>query len=90
MNPHLQQAHCQLAIFRSHEWDRVAQVAFRAKMAFQAEMVFRAEMASDVVSDVCVGLVEEHPYLCASSMSGDFSLCHFGTEDSRLIGSEES
>jgi hypothetical protein len=68
----------------------VAQVAFRAQMACQVEMAFLAEMASDLVSDVCVGLVEEHPYLCASSVSGDSSLCHFGKEDSRLIGSDES
>jgi hypothetical protein len=68
----------------------VAQVVFRAEMAFQVEMAFQAERASDLMSDVCIGLVDEHPYLCASSMSGDSSLCHFAKEGSQLIGSDES
>jgi hypothetical protein len=65
-------------IFGCPQWIQVAQVAFRA------------ETALDRVSDVCVGLVEEHPYLCASSVSGDSSLRHFGKEDSRPCGSVES
>jgi len=78
VNPHLQLANCQFAIFGCPEWDRVVLVRFQV------------EMASDWVSDVCVGLLEEHPFLCPSSVAGDFLLCHFGQEVSRPCGSDKS
>jgi hypothetical protein len=53
-------------------------------------MTFQAKTASDLVSAVCVRLVEKHPYLCASSVSVNSSLCHFDMEDSRPYGTDES
>ena len=41
------------------------------------------EVASVLVSAVLVGLEEVHPFLGASSMSVNSSLCHFGKEGSR-------
>jgi hypothetical protein len=55
-----------------------------------AEVTFRVEMASDRVSDVCIGLVEEHPFLSTSIVYGDSLVCHCGQEDSRPFGSNES
>jgi hypothetical protein len=65
-------------------------MAFSAEIVLQVEMAFRMEMVSDLLPYVCVRLGEEHLYLCASSMSGDSSLCHLAKEGSQLIGSEES
>jgi len=78
VNPHLRQANCQFANFRFSECDRVVQVAFRAGMA------------SDLMSDVCARLVEDHPFLCNFSVLGDPMLCHFGNDDSGLCASDES
>jgi len=71
VNLHWRQANCRCVIFRCPEFDRVAQVAFRTEMVFAVDIAFRGKMRSDLVSDVCVGLVEQNPYLCASTMSGD-------------------
>jgi hypothetical protein len=71
VNPHLRLPNCLFEIFGSPEWDELARVAFQV-----AQTPFRAEMGSDLDSDCCFGLVEEHPFVCASSMSGDFSLLH--------------
>ena len=45
-------------------------------------MAFRVEVAIVLVSAVCVSLEQMHPFLCASSVSVDSSLCHFGKEGS--------
>ena len=45
------------------------------------EAAFQAEVAP--------GLVEVDPFLCASSVSDDSSMCHVGKEGSRLFGSHE-
>jgi hypothetical protein len=47
-------------------------------------------MALNLVTDICIGLVQKHWCLGISSMSGDSSLCDFGKEDSHLGDSEES
>jgi len=78
VNPHLRMANFWFPIFGCTEWDLVALVAFRA------------EMASNLLLDVCVRLVEDHPFLCAFSVSGDWLLCHFGKEDSRPCGYDKS
>ena len=39
---------------------------------------FRADVALVLVSPVRVALVEVHPFLCASSVSGNSALCHYG------------
>jgi hypothetical protein len=90
VNPHLRRANSRFAIVGGLEWYRVAQVVFRTEMSFHVEMTCRAEMASDLLFDDCIGLVKELPYLCASSVSGDSSLSHFGEEDSGVRGSDES
>jgi hypothetical protein len=77
-------ANCRFAIIRCPEWDWVAQVVFRAEMAF------RTEMELDLVSNVCIGLVEEHPYSYTSSMSGNSSLGNFAKEDCHPCSSDES
>jgi hypothetical protein len=59
---------------------RVIQVAFWTELAFLVEMAFWAAMAFwvvttwDLVSDVWVRPVEEHLYLRASSVSGDYCI----------------
>jgi len=54
-----------------------------------AQEVFRDEMASILVSDVFVGLLEVHLFLCASSVFADSLLCHFGKEGSHPCGFHE-
>jgi hypothetical protein len=66
------------------------EVAFWTEIAFWTEMVIQAKMASDLLLDLWVGLVEDNPYRCPSSESGDSSLCHFGKDDSRPCGSDEA
>jgi hypothetical protein len=66
------------------------EMEFSEEIVLQVGMAFRMEMVSDLLPDVCVRLGEEHLYLCSSTMSGDSSLCHFGKEDSRLCGCDES
>jgi hypothetical protein len=68
----------------------VAQVALGMEMALGTKIVFRADIVSDLESDVFVELVQEHPYLCASSISGNSLLYHFGKEDSHQCCSDES
>jgi hypothetical protein len=77
VNLHFRLANRRIEIFRDPEWDQVVQVAIRA------------EMASELVSDICVGLVEEHPYHCISTVSGDSLLYQCGKEDSHWCGSDK-
>ena len=88
MNLHLRGANCQFETFGCPEGDRVAQVALWTEMVIQAEMALLAEVASDMVSDICVGLVQEHLYLCYSSVSVDSLLSDFGKDNSHLIVSD--
>ena len=78
INSHLQLGNCWIAIIGCPDWDRVTEVAFRE------------EMESDLVSDVCIKLLEIRPILGTSIMSGDSSEWHCWKEDSRLCGSDES
>jgi len=47
------------------------------------QVVFWVDVASGLVLAVWVALVEVHPCLCVSSVSGDSVLCDFGKEGSR-------
>jgi hypothetical protein len=47
-------------------------------------------MVSDLVSDVCVGQVVKHLFRCASSLSRDSSMCHYGKKDSYQGGADKS
>jgi len=62
--------------FRNHELPDGDQVV---------EVVFRGDVASVLVLAVCVGLVEVHLFLCASTMSVYCMLCHFGYEVRHLF-----
>ena len=61
-----QEVHYGITIFRCDVCDRVAQMAVESAMMFA------------LVSDVCIGLMEGHPFICTGSVSWEFSLCHFG------------
>ena len=62
---------------------RVAYLLFRTSHHHQlAQVAIRAAVAPV--------LVEVHPCLCASSVSGESSLSHFAKEDSSPCGSDES
>ena len=71
-------AHLQLRIHELPRSDWVVQVAFWA------------DVASVLESAVCVTVVEVHPCLCTSKMSGDSVLCGFGKGGSRPFDFLES
>jgi len=74
VNAHIWVAHCRLGNIEHSRCHSVAQV------------VVRPEVASVQVSAVSEGLVEVQAFVCASSMSADVLLCHFGKEGNRQCG----
>jgi len=55
-----------------------------------ARMALWAEVGSVIVSPVCVGRVEVHRHLDASSVCADSSPCHLGKEGRYLCGCDEA
>jgi len=47
-------------------------------------VAFPVDMASVLVLAICVALVDVHPCLCVSSVSGDSVFCHLGMEGNHL------
>jgi len=76
---HCQEEKVYRHIWLAHDWFEIVQILNSRQVK---HVVFWADMMLGLITAVWAGLVEDHLFLCACSMSADSLLSHFGKEDS--------